>query len=62
MNTNFEKVTGETVISFGKYKGKKLSEIPPKYLMWLIEKDFLTGQMKKYLQTNRELIKQAQYK
>ena len=55
------KVTHDTPISFGRYKGKKLKDIPAKYLLWLLQKDFLTGQMKQYLKKNAEIIKREQY-
>lgn len=61
MNTNYDQVTENTVITFGKFKGKKLKEIPSRYLLWLIEKDFTTGQLKKYLKVNAGLIKKAQF-
>jgi uncharacterized protein (DUF3820 family) len=30
------KITSSTRISFGKYKGRKLRDIPPTYLNWMI--------------------------
>ena len=55
------KVTHNTPLWFGRYKGKPLKSIPPKYLLWLIEKDFTTGQMRKYLKENAEILKREQY-
>lgn len=30
------KLTDDSIIGFGKYKGRKLINIPPSYLLWLI--------------------------
>ena len=56
------KVTHNTPLWFGRYRGKKLKEIPSRYLLWLIEKDFTTGQMRKYLKENAEILKREQFK
>jgi uncharacterized protein (DUF3820 family) len=32
---------GETKITFGKFKGKTVEEIPSSYLKWLAEQDFM---------------------
>ena len=61
MNSTIFEVNHNTVITFGRYKGKKLKEIPAKYMLWLLEKGFLTGQMKKYLRTNAEVLRKEQY-
>ena len=61
-STIFEKVTHNTVLTFGRFKGKKLGEVSPKYLLWLLEKDFLTGGMKRYLKENAEVLKREQFK
>lgn len=37
-----------TVITFGKYKGKKLEEVPPEYLQWLLTDTDLVEKMKLY--------------
>ena len=63
MNTQiFEKVTHETILTFGKFRGKKLKEVPAVYLLWLLKKDFLTGGMKRYLKENAEVLKREQFK
>ena len=36
-------------ISFGKYKGKQVEEIPSHYLTWLLEQDWMYGEKHKEL-------------
>ncbi len=52
----------DSVMPWGKYKGQKLANIPPDYLIWLLDNDKCGGEVKKYIQDNKEtLIKEIAY-
>lgn len=50
--------TGETIMFYGKYKGKPLNSIPPDYFVWLYENTKTSGSLKKYIQDNLTIFKQ----
>lgn len=47
-------ITGDYVLDFGKYKGKKLKDVPAKYLLYLFGQDILFGMLKDWVKANRE--------
>ena len=51
------KMTDDSIITFGKYKGQKLANIPPEYLLWLYENSNVYGELKAYIADNLEVIK-----
>jgi uncharacterized protein (DUF3820 family) len=51
-------ITDESIMPFGKYKGEAMANIPPDYLLWLLENGNTYGDMKQYLEDNRETFKQ----
>ncbi len=50
--------TDETVLTFGKYKGEKLANIPAEYLLWLYDnKKVFKQPLKNYIERNMEVLK-----
>ena len=45
------------IMPFGKYKGKKLSEVPAVYLLWLLDKGCINPIVIGYIQENEEAIR-----
>lgn len=37
---------GQVFMTFGKYKGIDITEVPHGYLMWLYDRNFLKGELK----------------
>jgi hypothetical protein len=50
-------MTDESLMPFGKYKGKKMGEIPDYYLLWLWDNASLRDPLKAYIADNLEVIK-----
>lgn len=50
--------TDETIMYYGKYKGKTLKEIPPDYLVWMYDNSKLNGSIKAYVAERLEQFKQ----
>jgi uncharacterized protein (DUF3820 family) len=48
--------TDHTIMTFGKYAGQKLVNIPGKYFIYLLEKGIAQGGLKKYIEENYDLI------
>jgi hypothetical protein len=46
-------LTGENQITFGMYKGSKLKDLPPGYLIGLYTKKKLFGAVKDYVEKNK---------
>lgn len=50
--------TGESLMYFGKYKDKKLKDIPPDYFIWLYENTKVSGSLKSYIVSNLQQFRQ----
>jgi len=50
-------MTDESIMPFGKYKGDKMANIPPSYLLWLYENDKCYGDVKSYIRDNLDVLK-----
>jgi uncharacterized protein (DUF3820 family) len=46
----------ETILTFGKYKGIKLANIPATYLLWLYENNKCFGELKDYIIDNLDVL------
>ena len=46
-----------SIMPFGKYKGIKLANVPPEYLIWLYENANVYGELKKYIEDNMDVLK-----
>lgn len=47
---------------FGKYKGDNMIDIPAFYLLYLLENNSCTGQVKEYILENKDALLQEQKK
>jgi uncharacterized protein (DUF3820 family) len=45
------------LMPWGKFKGKRLIDVPAHYLLWLIENNKCSGEVKKYIEDNIDTIK-----
>ena len=45
-----------SVMPIGKYRGKEMANIPPEYLLWLLENGNTYGELKQYLIENKEVF------
>lgn len=52
-------ITDESIMPFGKYKGKVMTEVPDEYLLWLLQEGNIYGDMLEYLKDNEECFKQT---
>lgn len=50
-------MTDESIMPFGKHKGKKMADVPADYLLWLYENDKCRGEVKAYIEDNLQVIK-----
>lgn len=50
-------MTDESSMPFGKFKGKKMANVPASYLLWLHENVELRGGLKEYIKENLDVIK-----
>ena len=55
-------VTDATVIQFGKYKGKRMDEIPAAYLLWLFNKGCSDSGIQRYITVNLRSIEDAAHR
>ena len=56
-------MTDESIMPFGKYKGEKLANVPPEYLMWLYDEGKCYGELRTYIADNMDSIKaEIEYK
>lgn len=55
---NAKKMKDDSIIPFGKYKGEKLSNVPPDYLIWLYENQKCYGELRQYIEDNLPNMKQ----
>lgn len=53
---SFPKLTDTSSMPWGKYKGSKMANVPPDYLLWLLENDKCSGQVKEYIVTNKSFL------
>lgn len=47
----------ESIMPFGKYKGGKLANVPPSYLLWLFDEGKCYGELRAYIVDNMDAIK-----
>ncbi|MBX2844311.1 MAG: DUF3820 family protein [Flammeovirgaceae bacterium] len=55
LNPKFLKKTANTVMPYGKYKGRLLIHLPEPYLLWFHQKGFPKGQLGNMLATIYEV-------
>jgi len=53
----------ESLMPFGKYRGEKMANIPPDYLIWLYDNGKVYGDIKNYIKDNLDVLKaEIEYK
>lgn len=53
----------ESIMPFGKYKGEKMANIPPDYLIWLYDNGKCYEEVRKYIADNLDVLKsEIEYK
>lgn len=56
-------MTDESIMPIGKYKGEKMANVPPKYLLWMYENTNIYGELREYIKDNLDVIKsEIEYK
>lgn len=45
------------LMPWGVHKGKKMANVPAGYLIWLLENKKCSGEVKKYIEDNLEVLK-----
>jgi uncharacterized protein (DUF3820 family) len=51
-------LTDQSIMSFGKYKGHKLANVPAEYLIFIYNEYDLLAPLKKYISDNLQGLKQ----
>ena len=49
--------TDETIMPFGKYKGRMMANVPADYLLWVRLQDWVSNEMLKYINDNLDALK-----
>lgn len=49
-------MTDSSLMPFGRYKGQKLANVPPDYLIWLYDNNKCNGELKQYIFDNLEVL------
>jgi len=53
---SFPKLTDNSPMPWGAHKGTKMANLSPDYLLWLIENDKCSGQVKAYIEENKAFL------
>lgn len=51
-----EKLTDESPMPFGKYKGVKMANVPASYLLWLHQNGKCNQQVEEYIDENMDVL------
>ncbi len=46
----------DDLMPWGKYKGDKMANIPPDYLLWLLDNDKCSGEVRKYIMDCKDFL------
>ena len=49
-------MTDNSLMPYGKFKGKKMINVPADYLLWLYENQKCSGDVKAYIMSNHEVL------
>lgn len=52
----------DTIIQFGKHKGKKMSEVPDGYFLYLYDRNKLKGELKEYVENRIPMLRTLKQK
>ena len=50
-------MTDKTVLTFERYKGYKLVNVPASYLLYMYNENKVTPELKKYIEENKDVLK-----
>lgn len=50
-------LTDDSPMPFGKFKGKRMEEVPAAYLIWLHENNKCSGNVKAYIEDNLDALR-----
>lgn len=50
-------MTDESIMPFGKFKGRKMANVPCFYLLLLHENKYAHGELKLYIESNLQVLK-----
>ncbi|PPL04962.1 Putative quorum-sensing-regulated virulence factor [Parapedobacter indicus] len=50
-------MTDASLMPFGIHKGKRLIDVPAKYLIWLYDENKCSGALKDYIEDNMDALK-----
>lgn len=53
---SFPKLTDTSLMPWGKWKGHKMANVPPEYLIWLLDNEKCSGQVKAYIEENKSFL------
>lgn len=45
-----------SIMPWGKYAGEKMANVPPSYLLWLLENRKCFGDVKRYIEQNKDVL------
>lgn len=49
-------ITDESVMPYGKYKGKQMADVPAEYLQWLFDNGKCSPDVKRYIENNIDVL------
>lgn len=55
-----EKITDSSLMPYGKYKGKKMANIPASYLLWMYRNDKLFKSLEVYVEENMNALEKEE--
>jgi len=57
-NNKTQLMTNESIMPIGKYRGEKMANVPPEYLLWMYENtNIIYDELKQYIKDNLDIIK-----
>ena len=55
-----KKITDNSLMPYGKYKGKKMANIPASYLLWMYRNDKLFKALEVYVEENMDVLEKEE--
>lgn len=55
-----EKITDNSLMPYGKYKGKKMANLPASYLLWMYRNDKLFKALEVYVEENMDALEKEE--
>ena len=55
-----EKIMDNSLMPYGKYKGKKMANIPASYLLWMYRNDKLFKALEVYVEENMDALEKEE--